>query len=322
MIMEASVAVVASISAGHDAGYPFKGMSAEATAGRQEGQRGTGYYLTATASGEEPGRYRGEALAVLGIHDGDLVDQVRFEPLFGQFIDPRDPSGATTLGRPLADSASALVRYQQKVGDLAGLTADQRHVLRTQAKAEATAREHSAVSYYDVTLSVDKSISLAHATALAKAAEARDAGDLDAMAAWTDRAAGIWQAIDDASGVFLAELHKSVRVSRVGHHGKGADGVDRGRFEDAAPFAAATFMQSTSRDGDPQIHVHQLILNRQQTLADGQWRAIFSKALYAAKKEAAATAALYLESVLSQRFGFGWKYREASKGRVHRHGHG
>jgi conjugative relaxase-like TrwC/TraI family protein len=310
------VAVVATISVGHDAGYPFKGMAAGAAEGRQAGREGTGYYLNASASGEAPGRYRGEALAELGIHDGDVVKQAEFEPLFGRFADPRDPSGATTLGRPLREDVSADVRYQQKIGDGSGLTEDQRYALRTQARAEAAARERSAVSYYDVTLSVDKSISLAHATALAKAQAARDAGELDAAATWEDRAAGIWAAIDDASRVFLAGLQEHVNVSRVGHHGKGADGVDRGRFEDAAPFAAATFMQSTSRDGDPQIHVHQLILNRQQTLGDGEWRAIFSRALYAAKKEAAAKTALYLESRLSQQYGFGWKYRDASKGRV------
>jgi hypothetical protein len=55
------------------------------------------------------------------------------------------------------DRAGAGVRYPQKVADGAGLTANQRYALRPQARAEATAREHSAVSYYDVTLSVDKS---------------------------------------------------------------------------------------------------------------------------------------------------------------------
>jgi hypothetical protein len=58
----------------------------------------------------------------------------------------------------------------------------------------------------------------------------------------------------------------------------------------------AIFPQHTSRNGNPQLHVHVLWLNRVRTIRDGQWRAIDSRALY--------------------RFGFAWSYRPASKGRV------
>ena len=35
-----------------------------------------------------------------------------------------------------------------------------------------------------------------------------------------------------------------------------------------------SFPQHTSRDGDPQLHVHILWLNRVKTVSDGRWRAI------------------------------------------------
>ena len=45
-------------------------------------------------------------------------------------------------------------------------------------------------------------------------------------------------------------------------------------------------------------------------------RAIDARGLYAAKGAGSALAAFALESGLTARFGFGWAYRPASKGRV------
>jgi conjugative relaxase-like TrwC/TraI family protein len=78
----------------------------------------------------------------------------------------------------------------------------------------------------------------------------------------------------------------------------------------------AIFPQHTSRNGNPQLHVHVLWLNRVRTIRDGQWRAIDSRALYREKGGASALAAFALETGLTRRFGFAWSYRPASKGRV------
>ena len=129
------MAVHANVSAGHDAGYPFRQMGT-ADRGAYQAARGTGYYLNAMEKGgEPPGVYHGEALAELGIHDGDEVAREQFEPLFGQFITPT----GETLGRPLRQGASAATRYQQKAGDASGLTDDDKAALRAQARAEASA---------------------------------------------------------------------------------------------------------------------------------------------------------------------------------------
>jgi hypothetical protein len=48
---------------------------------------------------------------------------------------------------------------------------------------------------------------------------------------------------------------------RTGHHGRRIDGLEVGRFEDAHNIPVAIFPQHTSRNGDPQLHVHILWLN-------------------------------------------------------------
>ena len=61
------------------------------------GDRGAGYYLSAVEKGGEPaGTWIGNGAAELGFHDGDVVRREDFEPLYGQFLDPRDPSGRPT----------------------------------------------------------------------------------------------------------------------------------------------------------------------------------------------------------------------------------
>src|SRR5260370_7010096 len=53
-------------------------------------------------------------------------------------------------------------------------------------------------------------------------------------------------------------------------------GVETGRFEEAREIPVAIFPQHTSRNGDPQLHVHILWLNKVKTARDGEWRAIAS----------------------------------------------
>ena len=77
---------------------------------------------------------------------------------------------------------------------------------------------------------------------------------------------------------------------RTGHHGRRIDGVEAGRFEDAREIPVAIFPQHTSRNGDPQLHVHVLWLNKVQTVRDGTWRAIDSRALHRNKGAGAALA--------------------------------
>ncbi|MHB1595612.1 MAG: MobF family relaxase [Streptosporangiaceae bacterium] len=308
------MAVVVSVARGHDASYPFK------TIGAAEGpavaaERGAGYYLSAVEKGGEPaGIWVGNGAADLGFRDGDTVRREDFEPLYGHFLDPRDPAHQTYLGSPPRANAELAAFYQAKLAGNPGATADERMRLLAEARAEYAGPV--GVQYFDTTFSVDKTISLAHASALASAVEAKNAGDEAGAARWEARAAGIWAEIEKSVRLYVAHMQGETRFVRTGHHGRRVGHLEAGRFEDAREIPVAIFPQHTSRNGDPQLHVHILWLNKVRTVRDGQWRAIDSRGLYREKGGASALAAFALETGLTRRFGFQWAYRPASKGRV------
>jgi conjugative relaxase-like TrwC/TraI family protein len=308
------MAVVVSIARGHDASYPFKTIGA-ADGATITGERGAGYYLSAVEKGGKPaGTWVGNGAAELGFKDGDTVRREDFEALYGQFLDPRDPSGQTYLGSPPRVNAELAAIYQAKLAAHPGATADER--MRLLAEARAEYEGPVGVQYFDTTFSVDKTVSLAHASALASAIEARQAGDLRAAAGWEARVAGIWAEIEKSVRLYVQHMQGEAAYVRTGHHGRRINGVEAGRFEDAREIPVAIFPQHTSRNGDPQLHVHVLWLNKVQTVRDGRWRSIDSRGLYREKSAGSALAAFALETGLSRRFGFEWAYRPASKGRV------
>ncbi len=308
------MAVVVSIARGHDASYPFRTIGA-ADGATFTGERGAGYYLSAVEKGGEPaGIWIGHGTAELGFRDGDTVWREDFEPLYGQFLDPRDASGRTYLGSPPRVNAELSALYQAKLAEHPGATADERMRLLTEARAEYEGPV--GVQYFDTTFSVDKTISLAHAAALASAVEAQQAGDLQLAAEWEARAAGIWAEIEQSVRLYIGHMQRETAFVRTGHHGRRVDGVEAGRFEDAHEIPVAIFPQHTSRNGDPQLHVHVLWLNKVQTVRDGKWRAVDARGLYRDKGAGSALAAFALETGLTRRFGFEWSYRPASKGRV------
>ena len=77
----------------------------------------------------------------------------------------------------------------------------------------------------------------------------------------------------------------------------------------------ASFRQHTSRDGDPQLHVHNLILHKVRREADGAWRALDSMSLYRHRPAASAIAALAMENALTRRVGVQWVPRRDGHGR-------
>ena len=316
------MAVVVTISSGADAGYPGRSMAGDgqAVAGTSAGPQ---YYLSATEKGGEPaGKWAGEGLADLGIHDGDRIGKSadgknpelrQFEKIYGQFTDIRDPSGNSTLGRPPRESSQTLKIYQRKLDAEPAATAERRQQLLMEARESSPT---ATVRFWDTTFSPDKTIILAHAAALVAAQDAHAAGDAQTARLWESRAAGIWEEIEAADRLYIAYQQQESGYVRTGHHGKRVGDQEAGKFERAGPMPVATFAQHTSRNGDPQLHIHTLFLNRVKTASDGQWRAVDSRALHRNKQAGAAIAALALESGLTERYGFRWAYREASKGRV------
>ena len=300
------VAGIITIAKGHDASYPWKQIGAAEPGKPAKGlERGVGYYLSpAEKGGEPPGIWTGKGVAELGLRPGETVDRQVFERLYGQHLDPRDPSGETRLGRAPGQYKTVEAIHAAMLSAEPEATAERRTELLIEAKAQARTPD----LYWDATFSVSKSISLFHASALANADAAAQHGDLESVQAWEDVADGIWEAIMEGNAAALDYLQREAGQTRAGYH-------PGGRWEDAREWVIASFRQHTSRDGDPQLHVHNLILHKVRRESDGEWRALDSMSLYRHRPAASAIAAFAAENALTRRFGVRWVPRADGHGR-------
>ena len=130
----------------------------------------------------------------------------------------------------------------------------------------------------DLTFSVDKSVSSLWAVAEPEMRER-----IEAMAVASARAA-----IEDTVFRYCAYT----RVS--------ANGVTRPAEAD---LMGATFVHGTSRENDPQLHVHCTIFNLARTREDGRWRAHHQYPVYSWKKAAGALFRAYMAWELQQDLG-------------------
>ncbi|HUY45105.1 MAG TPA: MobF family relaxase [Streptosporangiaceae bacterium] len=305
------MAGIITISPGHDASYPWRQIGASAEPARA-GRAGASYYLSpAEKGGEPPGLWRGAGVADLGFSEGQVIEREVFERLYGKFIDPRDPAGVTRLGRAPQRFRSAEEIFAVLVALEPEATAERRTELMIEAKSQV----RTPVLYFDATFSVSKSITLLHASAMANAATAASAGDLAAVAYWEQAAADVWACVQAGNRAALEYLQREAGYTRSGYHGRQAGGVRTGRWEDAHGFIVGSFAQHTSRDGDPQLHIHNLILNRVMRERDGAYRTLDSQALHEHRGAAAAIATVVMESALSREFGAGWVSRADGHGR-------
>ena len=121
------------------------------------------------------------------------------------------------------------------------------------------------------------------------------------------------KAVEDAvmagATAALEYMQRNAGFSRVGHHGGGA-----GRWIDAPNFVVAQFLQHDSRDKDPQLHVHQAILNR-ILCSDGMWRSLDSRAIHTLRAAAGAIAERVMEAHLTRTLGVEFATRPDGKAR-------
>ena len=83
-----------------------------------------------------------------------------------------------------------------------------------------------------------------------------------------------------------------------------ADGLSlghSGEYRDAAGATVAMFLQHTSREGDPQLHVHMAVMNlaQRQDGADAKWRTLHSSMLFQERLAVAAHASRELATRLT-----------------------
>ncbi len=285
------------ISSGYDPGY----LTRSVAAGREN------YYLSAVAEhGEPPGIWTGLGCPELSLPVGSEVHNKVMERLYGSFIDPRDPQGRATLGRAPSTFAANSDKVAALIRELLAAEPDATPERRDEIIMRALKEQRAAVYFFDATFSVPKSVSLLHASFQVRAQQAHDAGRAGEAEQWDARAQAVWDAIMAANRAMLEYLQREAGYSRAGYHSKGS-----GRFADAHEWVIASFPQHTSRDNDPQLHVHNAILNRvlrDDPLASRPgdrraWRTLDGVALYAAKPAAGAIAECTLAECLSDRVG-------------------
>lgn len=275
---------------------------------RQVGRGAEHYFMNSIGlSGEPPGFWWGAGAADMGLTG--QVDAEVMEKLYG---DLRHPETGEQLGRRPRVTKALGERLAAALAELpADATAEERRAVQHQVRATQT----RAVKFFDVTYSAPKSWSLLHAGFQVKALRAREAGD--------EKAAAYWQAHADAvRDSFLEGVRAGLDYLQetAGHSRAGRNGVRR---VPGKGFIAAVFLHHTSRDGDPQLHAHVGLVNRQQTEevdpVTGEvvttYRTLDGRAVYASKRESGVIEERTRTERLARRLGVLSKMRPDGKAR-------
>ena len=294
------LAVIATLSKGYDLDYIWAQVDPSLA------KNAAGYYIQASETGgEPPGRWWGPGAKAIGLESGEVVDREPYDLLFGE----RKAPDGTQLGRPPGDGKKAADLYAQLLAAEPHATAERKRELRL----EATRRARQSPLFFDLTLSLSKSVSIFHASLGENARLAREAGDEAGEAYWSDLVAEvdamIYQAVHAGFGYFQREAG----YTRTGSHGKRAGGRETGQWHEA-DLVVAHWLQHTSRDGDMQLHVHSQIAHTARTATDGKWRAPDSLGYTEHVGAVGAITAQHLEEALSNRFGVEWTPREDGNG--------
>src|SRR5690349_20059612 len=294
------MAVVATLSKGYDLEYIWKQVD------RGLAKDAASYYIQASETGgEPPGRWWGPGAKALGFEPGQRVEREPYDLLFGE----RQAPDGTQLGRHPDTGRKAADVCKLLLAAEPHATAERKRELRT----EAVRKARQSPLFFDLTISLSKSISLFHASLGENARLARQAGDKDGDAYWSGLVAEvdqmIWQAVHAGFGYFQHEAG----YTRTGSHNTRVNGRETGQWHEA-DLAVAHWLQHTSRDGDMQLHVHSQIAHTAKTATDGKWRAPDPLGYNEHIGAAAAIVSQHLEEALTARFGLEWATRDDGHG--------
>jgi conjugative relaxase-like TrwC/TraI family protein len=294
------LAVIATLSKGYDLDYIWKQVDQSLT------KDPAGYYIQASeAGGEPPGRWWGPGAKAVGLQPDQVVERKPYDLLFGE---RKAPDGAQ-LGRPPGKGRKAADIYARLLAAEPHATAERKRELRL----EATRQARQSPLFFDLTLSLSKSISIFHASLGENARLARQEGDAAGDAYWSGLVAEvddmIWQAVRTGFEYFQREAG----YTRTGSHNKRVNGRETGQWHEA-DLAVAHWLQHTSRDGDMQLHVHSQIAHVARTSTDGKWRAPDSLGYNEHIGAVGAITAQHLEEALTKRFGLQWTARDDGHG--------
>jgi hypothetical protein len=294
------LAVVGTLSKGYDLDYIWKDVD-PGLAGNA-----AGYYIRASEKGgEPPGRWWGRAAKALGLEPGQMVEREPYDLLFGE----RKAPDGTQLGRAPGDGRKAADVYAVLLAAEPHATAERKRELRL----EATRQARQSPLFFDLTLSMSKSISIFHASLGENARLAREAGDAAGEEYWSGLVAEVDAMIMGSVRAGFEYFQREAGYTRTGSHGRRVNGRETGQWREA-DLAVAQWLQHTSRDGDMQLHVHSQIAHVARTAVDGKWRAPDSLGYSEHVGAVAAITAQHLEEALSARFGLEWVARDDGNG--------
>src|SRR5580700_7256570 len=166
------MAVVATLSKGYDLDYIWKQVD------QGPAKDAAGYYIQASESGgEPPGRWWGPGAQAVGLEPGQLVEREPYDLLFGEH---KAPDG-TQLGKPPGGRRKAADIYTKLLEAEPHATAERQRELRL----EATRQARQSPLFFDLTLSLSKSVSIFHASLGENARLARQAGDVARERYWS-----------------------------------------------------------------------------------------------------------------------------------------
>ena len=294
------MAVVATLSKGYDLDYIWKQVD------RGPAKDAASYYVQASETGgEPPGRWWGPAARALGFEHGQTVERKPYDLLFGQ----RKAPDGTPLSRPPDGGRKIADLYARLLAAEPHATADRKHELWIEAAKQA----RQSPLFFDLTVSLSKSISIFHASLGENARLARQAGDREGDQYWsalvTEVDDMIWQAVHAGFAYFQREAG----FTRTGSHNTRVNGRETGQWHEA-DLAVTHWLQHTSRDGDMQLHVHSQIAHVARTVTDGKWRAPDSLGYNEHVGAVAAIVSQHLEEALTARFGLEWTARDDGYG--------
>ena len=268
------------------------------------GGRKGGYYIDAAQAGEPPGRWFGRGAEALGFANGHEVEYKPYMAVYQQ----EHPETGEKLGRGMPAYKDYLVHLKRLEAAEPHATAE-RHMAMEREAAQATRKS---APYTDFTLSLVKSVSIFHTSIKENERQARLAGDDKAAAWWAARDAEMNESLQAANRAGLEHLQQYAQT-RTGHHGTRVACAEPGRYEPVG-LVVTSWLQGTSRDGDPQDHIHNQVARMGRTDADGKWRAVDS---YSTRPQINAMRAItseYLRADMTRKFGVEWIPRKDGEG--------
>ena len=214
------MAVVATLSKGYDLDYMWR------QAGPGSQKEGAGYYLQASQDGgEPPGRWWGPGAEALGFQQGQVVERGPYDLLFGQ----RQAPDGTPLGRPPGGGRKAAGIYAQLLAAEPHATAERQRELRIEAAQQA----RQSPLYFDLTVSLSKSISIFHASLGENARRADERGDQQAEQRWSGLVAEVDQMIQQAVWAGFDYFQREAGYTRTGSHASRVGGRETGQWHEA-----------------------------------------------------------------------------------------